>query len=62
MENRAAKRLALIAGAVAVVGVGAYLMLSAFNENLVFFYSPMQVQAQYLPYGRDGDARLRQAP
>lgn len=42
MENRAAKRLALIVGAVAVVGVGAYLMLSAFNENLVFFYSPMQ--------------------
>ena len=39
MENRAAKRLALIVGAVAVVGVGAYL-----------------------PYGRDGDARLRQAP
>ena len=52
MENRAAKRLALIAGAVAVVGVGAYLMLSAFNENLVFFYSPMQVQAQEAPKGR----------
>ena len=52
MENRAAKRLALIVGAVAVVGVGAYLMLSAFNENLVFFYSPMQVQAQEAPKGR----------
>ena len=27
-------------------------MLSAFNENLVFFYSPMQVQAQEAPKGR----------
>ena len=45
MANAATKRLALIGGAVAVVGVGVYLMLSAFNDNLVFFYSPMQVAA-----------------
>lgn len=51
MENRAAKRLALIAGAVAVVGVGAYLMLSAFNENLVFFYSPCRCRRR-APKGR----------
>ena len=37
MASAAAKRLTLIGGAVAVVGVGVYLMLSAFNDNLVFF-------------------------
>ena len=49
MANAATKRLALIGGAVAVVGVGVYLMLSAFNDNLVFFYSPMQVAAKEAP-------------
>ena len=52
MASSAAKRLALIGGAVAVVGVGVYLMLSAFNDNLVFFYSPMQVQNHEAPQGR----------
>ena len=52
MSGSATKRLALIGGAVAVVGVGVYLMLSAFNDNLVFFYSPMQVQAKEAPQGR----------
>lgn len=52
MANAATKRLALIGGAVAVVGVGVYLMLSAFNDNLVFFYSPMQVAAKEAPQGR----------
>ena len=52
MANAATKRFALIGGAVAVVGAGIYLMLSAFNENLVFFYSPMQVQANEAPKGR----------
>ena len=61
MANAATKRLALIGGAVAVVGVGVYLMLSAFNDNLVFFYSPMQVAAKgaYVPHGRNGRRRLR---
>lgn len=35
-----------------MVGVGVYLMLSAFNDNLVFFYSPMQVAAKEAPQGR----------
>ena len=52
MSGSATKRLALIGGAVAVVGVGVYLMLSAFNDNLVFFYSPMQVAAKEAPQGR----------
>lgn len=52
MASAASKRLALIGGAVAVVGVGVYLMLSAFNDNLVFFYSPMQVANNEAPQGR----------
>lgn len=52
MAKASTKRLSLIAGAVAVVGVGVYLMLSAFSENLVFFYSPMQVANNEAPKGR----------
>lgn len=53
MASSATKRLSLVVGAVAVVGVGLYLMLSAFNDNLVFFYSPMQVAAKEAPQGRN---------
>ena len=52
MATAAAKRWALIGAAVAVVGAGVYLMLSAFNDNLVFFYSPMQVRNHEAPQGR----------
>ena len=52
MMNGAAKRLALIGVAMCVVGAGVYTMLSAFNDNLVFFYSPLQVQAKEAPQGR----------
>ncbi len=37
------KRLALIGGIVAAVGVATALVLNAFQSNLVFFYSPSQV-------------------
>lgn len=46
------KKIALIGGAVAVVGVGLTLALQAFNENLVFFFSPTQVAAKEAPEGR----------
>ncbi|MGE5339459.1 MAG: cytochrome c maturation protein CcmE [Gemmatimonadota bacterium] len=46
------KRLALILGGVAVLGIAAYLILSAFQENLVFFFSPSDVVAQKAPSGR----------
>ena len=61
MANAATKRLALIGGAVAVVGVGVYLMLSAFNDNLVFFYSPMQVAAKEAAYTAAVQAAAQQA-
>ncbi len=46
------KRLALILGGVAVLGIAAYLILSAFQQNLVFFFSPSDVVAQKAPSGR----------
>ncbi len=46
------KRMALILGGVAVLGVAAFLILRAFNENLVFFISPTDVLTQKAPQGR----------
>ncbi len=46
------KRLALIGGIVAAVGVAVALVLNAFQSNLVFFYSPSQVAAKEAPQGR----------
>jgi len=46
------KRLALVAGGVAALGIAAALILNAFNSNLVFFYSPTQVAAHEAPVGR----------
>jgi len=46
------KRLAIILGIVASVGVAAALVLNAFQSNLVFFYSPSQVAAKEAPAGR----------
>jgi cytochrome c-type biogenesis protein CcmE len=46
------KRLYIIGGIVAAVGVGTALVLNAFNSNLVFFYSPSQVVSKEAPTGR----------
>ena len=37
------KRLWLLLGSLAVLGVAATLVLSALNDNIVFFYSPTQL-------------------
>ncbi len=37
------KRLSLLVGSLAVLGVAATLVLTALNDNIVFFYSPTQV-------------------
>ena len=47
------KRLALILGAVAVLGVAVGLVLYALNSNIVFFYTPTQVAQQEVPKGRN---------
>ncbi len=46
------KRLLAIAGGLAALGVAAALVLSAFQENLVFFFTPSQVAAKEAPAGR----------
>ncbi len=48
----AGKRFSLIAAALVIAAAGLYLMLSAFSENLVFFYSPTQVLAKEAPQGK----------
>ena len=45
------KRLAIVVGVLAAVGVGAGLVLNAFQSNLVFFYTPSQVAAKEAPVG-----------
>ena len=46
------KRLTLIVAGLAVLGVAAALVLSAFQQNLVFFFSPSQVANQEAPQGK----------
>ena len=43
------KRLWLLVGSLAVLGAAAALVLTALNDNLVFFYSPSQVSAKHVP-------------
>ena len=46
------RKLALVGGLVAAVGVAVALVLNAFQSNLVFFFSPSQVAANEAPSGR----------
>lgn len=46
------KRLVLVAGGLATLGLAAWLVLSAFRQNMVFFYTPTQVHAGEAPKGR----------
>jgi len=46
------KRLAIAAVVLLVVGAAAALVLSAFQSNLVFFFSPTQVEAKEAPLAR----------
>jgi len=46
------KKIALIVGSLAALGLAAGLILSAFQSNLVFFFSPTQVLAKEAPAGR----------
>ena len=47
------KRIALIVAAMAILGIAVTLVLSAFNSNLVFFFTPTQVAAHEAPQGRN---------
>ena len=46
------KRFAMIGGGLAALAVAAAFVLTAFQENLVFFFSPTQVAANEVPKGR----------
>ncbi len=46
------KRIALIVGGLAILGIVAALVLNAFNSNLVFFFSPTQIAAGEAPKDR----------
>jgi len=46
------KRITAIAVGVAALGIAAALVLSAFQKNLVFFFTPSQVAAHEAPQGR----------
>ena len=46
------KKFMWIAFGLAAIGVATALVLSAFNKNLVFFFTPSQVAAHEAPLGR----------
>lgn len=46
------KRLALVATALGALCVAAWLVLSAFRQNMVFFFTPTQVFSGEAPKGR----------
>ena len=46
------KRIAMVAGGLAALAIAAGLVLAAFQQNLVFFFTPSQVAANEAPQGR----------
>ena len=46
------KRLWLLLGSLAVLGVAATLVLTALNDNIVFFYSPTDIATRKAPQDR----------
>ena len=52
MNSSQKKRLSLVAGGVVICGAAVALVMNAFEENLVFFFSPSPVAAHEAPEGR----------
>ena len=50
--TRRRQRLLLLAFALAALGLATWMVLSAFQKNLVFFFTPTQVLAGEAPRGR----------
>ena len=46
------KRIVFIIVSLAALGLAAYLVLGAFRNNLVFFFSPTQIATKEAPVGR----------
>ena len=51
MKPRTRRALWIVAG-LAALGVATALVLNAFNDNMVFFYTPSQVAQDAVPHGR----------
>jgi len=50
--TRKRRRLYIVLGSMALLGIATALVLSAFSDNLVFFYSPTDIAAKHVPDGR----------
>jgi cytochrome c-type biogenesis protein CcmE len=50
--TRKRKRLLAVLGLLGGLGIATALVLSAFNDNLVFFHSPTDIAEKHLPAGR----------
>ena len=50
--KRRHKRIIFICAALAAIGLATWLVLGAFKENLVFFFSPTQVAAKEAPINK----------
>ena len=50
--KRRHKRIIFICAALAAIGLATWLVLGAFKENLVFFFSPTQVAAKEAPVNK----------
>ena len=46
------RRLYIVFAALAALGIAAALVLNAFEENLVFFYSPTDLASKPVPTGQ----------
>ncbi len=53
MTSRKKRRMTLIGLGLLALGGAAALVLSAFEENVTFFYAPSDLQAKELPDGRN---------
>lgn len=47
------RRTLFIVGAIATISIASYLILRAFNENLVFFFTPTQIVAKEAPVNKE---------
>jgi cytochrome c-type biogenesis protein CcmE len=50
--TRKQKRLAVILGGLAVLGVAAGLVLYALSDSIVFFYTPSEIASKHVPPGQ----------
>ena len=50
--TRKRRRLIAVLAGLTMLGVATVLVLLAFNDNLVFFYSPSDLQAKHVAEGR----------